>query len=386
MNFLRAGLLSLAVVFIAGCSGGGEELTLDDSEETTIDEVGDAADESGDETPAGDATAADADLPDPSEIELAPVAGCQVQAGELDLTPVWAGQNPGLAVIVSRDSEEIFTTQPAARAASGNGAFSDIDVQVGETYAYSVVAVDLDGNRSEAVPCGSGQLLAQSSEVACGVRISDAGFPEVSWQGVLLVQQVSVLRDGTEIDADVPSPFVDSSAPVEGSSTYSIVVSDSTDQGRETQTIDCGEVTPNVTDIGGTTELAGAIAASDNFPSPFQYVTLEPICPGCSGSAELYLTPGDVDPTVHETDLVWISGSPSNDRGEPWMIDPLTVADTLNDAQRNGSTITYDIDRDTGLIRSWTIDGVGARYECLEVDTRPIDMRTERCASNLFTG
>lgn len=383
MNYLRGGILSLALLVVLGCSGGGDELTVDDSETTTAQE--DESETVADEDTEVDASG-DADLPDPSEIELAPVAGCQVRAGELDLTPVWAGQNPGLAVVVSRDGEELFTTQPASREASGNGAFSDVDVQLGETYVYSVLAVDLDGNRSEAVPCGSGKLLAQRSDVACGVRISDAGFPEISWEGVLLVQEVAVLRDGTEVDADVTSPFVDGSAPTDGPSTYSIVVADSTDQGRETQAIDCGDVTPNVADVGGVTELASAIAASDNFPSPYQYVILEPICPDCSGTAELYLTPGDVDPTVHETEQVWIGGSPSNDRGELWMIDPLIVADALNEAQRNGSTITYDIDRDTGLIRSWTIDGVGARYECLEVDTRPIDMRTERCASNLFTG
>ena len=383
MNYLRAGILSLVVLFVVGCSGGGDELTIDDPE-TPVGESDDTG--AGVDEEADTAATADDELPDPSEIELAPVAGCQVQAGELDLTPVWAGQNQGLAVVVSRDGVELFTTEPATRAATGNGAFSDVDVQLGETYAYSVVTVDLDGNRSEAVPCGSGQLLAQRSDVACGVRISDAGFPEVSWEGVLLVQEVAVLRDGSEVDADVTSPFVDSSAPSDGSSSYSIVVADSTDQGRETQTIDCGEVTLDVADVGGASELANAIAASDNFPSPFQYVVLEPICPDCSGTAELYLTPGDADPTVHETDQVWFDGTPSNDRGERWMIDPLIVAETLEEAQQNGSTITYDIDRDTGLIRSWTIDGVGARYECFEVDTRPIDMRTERCTSNLFTG
>ncbi len=371
MTLFRAVALSLSLTFLAACGGSGSS----DSSENTDSSVTTLADTE------LEATGEDAESAAAVDAELTPISGCFVKASELDLTPVWAGQLPGLAAVVSRDGEEIYTTAAASADSSGNDAFSDVDVELGRSYAYSIQTIDADGNLSEPVACGSGQLLAQSSEIACGIRVSDAGLPEISWQGVLLVQEVAVLRDGTEIDADVNSPFVDTRAPADASSSYSIVVTDATDQGRESQTIECGTATPNVADAAGSFDLAGAIESASNFLSPFQFVVLEPLCSGCSGTVELYLVPGDTD---HVVDQVWIGGSASSERGELWMIDPLAVATRLADAERSGSVVTYDIDIDTGLVRSWTIDGVGARYECFEVDTRPLDMRTRECTANIF--
>ncbi len=311
-----------------------------------------------------------------------PVSGCVVKASEFDLTPVWKGQGAGLAVIVSRDGEAIYTTSPRAADASGDDAFSDVDVEIGTAYSYQVVVVDADGNESEPVSCGSGQLLAQSSDVACGVRVSDVGLPEVSWDGVLLVQQVAVLRDGVEIAADTTTPFVDSEAPPDAVSSYSIAVSDATGQGRVDQTVECGEATPNVAETGGVYDLAGAIEASRSFMSPYQYVRLEPICPGCRGTAELYLTPAAGG--VHVIEQAWVDGVAVDRLDQLWMLDPLTVAATLDEAQRSGSSITFDIDVDTGLVREWTIDGVGARYDCVEIDTAPLESRDRDCTIGIF--
>ncbi len=378
MTLFRAGVVSLSLVLLAACGGDGGS-DADGSVTTATTTTDGDLEANGSEVEAID----DDEVID---AELVPVSGCVVSASEIDLTPVWKGQAPGLAVIVSRDDQPIYTTQPAAADSTGEGAFGDVEVEIGVAYRYSIETVDRDGNRSESVPCGSGQLLAQSSDVACGVRVSDAGLPEVSWEGVLLVQQVAVLRNGDEVGTDATTPFVDINAPVGAASSYSIVVSDSTDQGREEQTIDCGDAAPNVADAGGTVDLAGAIEASNNFLSPFQYVQLEPICPDCASTAELYLVPSSADPTIHAVDKVWIGGTESNDRDEPWMIDPLTVAEVLGEAQRSGSNVTYTIDFDTGLVREWTIDGVGARYLCFEVDTAPLEARSRDCGANIFTG
>ncbi len=365
-------------MLVVSCGGSGSDGSDGENSDSEGAGVG-----GGDELEANGSEAENAEVID---AELVPVSGCLVTASAVDLTPIWKGQVPRLAVIVSRDDQAIYTTQPAGVDFTGDGAFSDVDVELGTAYRYSIETIDSDGNRSEAVPCGSGQLLAQSSDIVCGVRVSDTGLPEVSWDGVLLVQEVAILRNGAEIERDVTAPFVDTGAVVGAASAYSIMVTDSTDQGREEQLVDCGEATPNVADAGGTFDLAGAIAASDNFLSPFQYVQLEPICPGCAASAELYLVPSSPDPTVHTVDQVWIGGTASSERDQLWMIDPLVVAEALDDAQRSGSNITYTIDVDTGLVREWTIDGVGARYVCFEVDTAPLESRARDCGANIFTG
>ncbi len=366
----------MGLLAVASCGGSGSEGSDDDA---TAGDVSTTEVEGGTELVA---EGSDGEPVDPSDVTLAPVTGCFVTASEVDLTPIWAGQAPGLAVIVSRDDTEIYTTQPALSNTTGASAFSDVDVELGKAYAYSVEAIDSTGEKSEPVPCGSGQLLAQSGDIACGLRVSDAGLPEISWQDVLLVQKVAVVRDGTEIETDVTSPFVDTGAPPETISSYAIVVTDSTEQGREPQTIECGEATPNIGDSIGAVDLAGSIEASNNFLSPYQYVKLEPICPACSGTAELYLTPGSEN---HQIEKVWVNGSPSNDLDQPWMIDPLSVASTLSAAEKSGGVITYDIDIDTGLIREWSIDSVGARYLCFEVDTAPLDMRSKECTIGVFT-
>ncbi|MEZ5227696.1 MAG: hypothetical protein R2710_13790 [Acidimicrobiales bacterium] len=374
MKLLRALIVVLGFVLLASCGGdGGSDSAGSD---VTTDE--------GDNEGELDASGSEGE---PVEIvtgELEPVSGCYVTASEVDLTPVWAGQAPGLAVAVSRDDQVIYTTQPADADTNGTGAFSDVDVELGTAYRYSVETIDADGNRSEAMSCGSGQLLAQSGEIACGVRVSDVGLPEVSWDGVLLVQKVTVLRNGTEVGSDVTSPFADIEAPVGAASEYSIVVADSTDQGRAEQTIACGEATPNVAEAGGTFDLAGAIEASDNFPSPYQYVRLQPICPGCDDTIELYLVPSTTEPTGHEVAQAWANGSATDPTGQQWAFDPLDAASVIDEAQRAGAEVTYEIDIDTGLVRSWTIDGVGVKYECVEVDTAPIDMRDRACTVGIF--
>ncbi len=365
-----AGSAIAALLLAVSCSGGSNELTdqLTDDGTTVegLDVTTDAADAEGVEPVIGALT------------------GCVVQASDVSLTPVWRGQNPGMAVVIRRDGAVVYTTDPAPAQPNEEGAFSDVGVKVGVTYNYEVQAVAPDGTETESVSCGAGRLLTPAADLTCGVRISDEGLPEISWDASTIGLSFAVFRDGREIASGATPPFIDQGAPVEVGSEYSITASDSTDQGRPAQSAVCGSATPTLAETGGSLDLAVALDQARSFPSPYQYVVLTPICAGCTGDVELYLKPSPEDPIVHTVAQVWRNGVPAELGNDVWMIDPLVVPSLLVDAQRSGSDITYDIDLGTGLVRSWTIDGVGASYTCLEVDTRPIDLRSTRCEANLL--
>ncbi len=372
----RNGLFTaaLALLVLTGCTGGvdvEDSADGDASASTQVDsgvDVGDGAQQAA--LAAGD---------------LRPLSGCVVRASAIDLTPVWNGQQVGAVIAVSRDGVEIFRTDPISAEDGAQGAFGDVGVEVGATYAYSVQAVADDGTMSEPTSCGSGQLLAPETELSCGVRLSDAGLPEITWDAGLVVQSIAILRDGVEIATGVGSPFVDEGAPIGQAAVYSVVATDTSDQGRAPVTVECGDVTADIQQASSV-DLAVAVDRSLTYLSPFQYVTLTPVCPGCTGTVELYLVPSITDSAIHEVDQVWVNGAPSADRSPNYMVDPLTVASMLVEAEANGQAVVYEVDQATGLVKSWTIDGVGARYQCLEIDTRAIDMRSTRCELNLFIG
>jgi hypothetical protein len=313
------------------------------------------------------------------------LTSCTVKAGEIDLTPIWSGQPAGFAVAVIRDGKEIYRTPPAAEGETGEGAFSDVSVDIGTNYSYSVVAIGPGGTPGASTECGSAELVSDGPALRCSVSLSDSGLPEVRWENALVVQAVAVRRDGIEIATGATSPFIDETGAPQTAASYSILATDTTGQGRPAVSVECGSVAPTGGE-DGSLDLAVAMERSNSFPSPYQYVVLAPVCPGCSGTAELYLVPSTDVPTAHVVDRVWIDGSQSSERGAVWMVDPLTVPALLLEALRAGRQVVYEIDQGTGLVRSWTIDGSGANYQCLEVDTRPIDMRASRCEANLFPG
>lgn len=127
---------------------------------------------------------------------------------------------------------------------------------------------------------------------------------------------------------------------------------------------------------GGTiTQAQGRFAESAVLP--YVYMTVAPICPGCSGEVDLQLSPEGqarvfVPPLAEQTD-------PS----QAGLVDPFVIHRLLLDAEAAGKDVTYSFDPVTGVPVEWTIDGEGARILCLEVDTAPPDLRvTDGCSTD----
>ncbi len=117
--------------------------------------------------------------------------------------------------------------------------------------------------------------------------------------------------------------------------------------------------------------------------APYAYATLTPICDTCDGeTVELYLVPSAENPTTRVVEAWWKNGEPQPlDEIGVWGTDPTTVAGPLVEQGAED----WEVDPDSLLVLSWTVDGVGASLECLELDLSPLEGRSERCgAANLL--
>lgn len=138
---------------------------------------------------------------------------------------------------------------------------------------------------------------------------------------------------------------------------------------------------------GALAELEQAGRSSVEVSGPYAYVTLIPVCEGCGDGvgAQLYLIPSDEDPLVRTLDSLWVDGEPSEPRAEDlWAIDPARVPDRLIRAIGEGRDVRWEIDPITLMVRSWSIDGVGATYSCYQIDTASIERRDKDCYGGLL--
>lgn len=332
---------------------------------------------------------------------------CSVVSDGFALTTVWEAGDPSAPVAVLRDGVEIHLAAPTAVGAETNellnarkaehgepttdkpaddalaveGGFADLTAEANQTHEYSVQSVGADGNRSDPIDCGEGMLDASGVEVSCSVEVDEFGWPVVRWQATGAVRVV-VNRDGSALEPDAvtfSSPHTDRSAPADQQLAYTLTLPGS-------DTIECGQVTLDELPIGSSDLQAAATDNANNYQGPFQYVTFEPICATCENqTVELYLVPDPGSPARHVVETVWVDGVETTFPG-PWLVDPLLVASLLLEAEENGQPTDYSIDPATGIIEQWTIGGEGAMLLCLEVDTRPIEMRDDRCGrSNLLS-
>lgn len=134
-------------------------------------------------------------------------------------------------------------------------------------------------------------------------------------------------------------------------------------------------------------ELAAALEAgqSELLGLPFMYVTAEQDCDGCAERVSLYYVPGPVRASVLVLDRAFVDGG-EVDLGEvdPTLIeDPRLVAEQLVAAAAS-TDVAYSIDPVSGLITRWTVGGDTVTLRCLQVDTRPIDLRSEVCRDSLI--
>ena len=132
-------------------------------------------------------------------------------------------------------------------------------------------------------------------------------------------------------------------------------------------------------------ELAAAFAAAqgDRFGLPYMYVTVDQDCSGCAETMSLYYRPSEGNPSTLTLETAFIDGVAQSDFSavDPSLQagDPRQIAELLD-----GTDAQYGIDPVSGVVASWTIDGDSVTMRCVQVDTRPIDMRTELCENSVI--
>ena len=160
--------------------------------------------------------------------------------------------------------------------------------------------------------------------------------------------------------------------------------SDVTTSSMLTTTSQAGQVAPedSIVEPPATAELDQAIRSAVEVSGPYGYLTVTPICDGCDPGAEvqLYLTPSAADALVRVPTKAWIDGAESTVPDEIWAVDPVAVPELLLAAIDAGQGVDWTIDGSTFLVRSWSIDGIGATYPCYQVDTAPLDLRSKDCS------
>lgn len=147
-----------------------------------------------------------------------------------------------------------------------------------------------------------------------------------------------------------------------------------------------GEPTTASLTAGDTADLEQAIRSSADVNGPYGYVSLEPLCIDCPPDAivQLYLVPSTDDPETRQPEQAWANGEEIGFEGAAWGIDPVDVPQLLLEAIGAGSDVGWTIHPGTFLVDSWTIDGVGARYFCYQVDTASLDLRDRDCYGGML--
>ncbi len=139
----------------------------------------------------------------------------------------------------------------------------------------------------------------------------------------------------------------------------------------------------------GSADLAAALAAGQDiqFSLPFLYLTVDQSCSGCAETVSLYYVPGAVTPSILSLETAFVDGSevpltevdPILQEGDPRL-----VAELLADADAQGTLDSFSIDPVSGLVTSWVVDGNEITLRCLQVDTRPLELRSEVCRDSLI--
>ncbi len=151
---------------------------------------------------------------------------------------------------------------------------------------------------------------------------------------------------------------------------------------------DAGADTTAGPDLGSADLEAALIAGqAEDLKLPFLYITADQDCQGCAETVSLYYVPGP----EKASDLVFSSAFVSGAAVELGAVDstlsdgdPRLVAERLAEADAAGTLDNFSIDPVSGLVTSWTIDGDTVTLRCLQVDTRPIDLRSEVCRDSLI--
>lgn len=135
----------------------------------------------------------------------------------------------------------------------------------------------------------------------------------------------------------------------------------------------------------GSADLDAAFEAgtSDRFSLPFMYLTVDQDCEGCADTMSLYYVPSEAKASILTLSVAYLDGVAQSDFSavDPSLQagDPRRIAEQLADTDAS-----FSIDAVSGAITNWTLDGNTVTMRCLQVDTRPVDMRTELCENSLI--
>lgn len=135
----------------------------------------------------------------------------------------------------------------------------------------------------------------------------------------------------------------------------------------------------------GSAELTAAFEAStgDRFSLPFMYLTVDQDCSGCAETMSLYYVPSEAKASILTLSAAYIDGVVQSDFSavDPSLVagDPRRIAEQLT-----GTDAEFGVDTVSGAVTSWTLDGNSVTLRCVQVDTRPVDMRTEICENSII--
>jgi len=196
--------------------------------------------------------------------------------------------------------------------------------------------------------------------------------------------ETTVDRAEVDDEPDSDSTSTDTTTPLE-EETDAMGEDGGEDEQAPSSTIAGDEAVPGTTlPALGSTELAAALAAStgDAFSLPFMYLTVEQDCADCADTMSLYYVPSEAKPSILTLAGAFVDGVQQPDFS--------AVAESLRNGdprwiaeQLEGADATFGVDPRSGAITTWTLPGESVTIRCLQVDTRPIDMRTELCENSV---
>lgn len=296
---------------------------------------------------------------------------CSVEPSLDSITVSWQGAPPAAEVTVLRNGQSVYTAQ-------GVEAFVDVGLDAETTYEY-MISID-QGATSADQDCGSALLINEVGQPECSVVLDT--FAVITWS--LSAGRAEIFRNSERVIPErgsLSSPFIDTGAPSGLPLEYEVVAVDSSGQGRASKTASCGTVTVEaLPPEQAVLQVAQADALA--YRGPYAYVTIVPVCPECeTEKLDIYYV---YDGTTRVATKSWRGSFETELADEIWYIDPLVVPTMLLEAIANGENVVSSIDPATGLVVQWTVNGRGAILECLEMDTAPLELRTQDCGGSVY--
>lgn len=223
-----------------------------------------------------------------------------------------------------------------------------------------------------ALPAGYSAAIVSGDETITTIRARR--FEVSSTVQTVVVERLSTYAVVQSGEAEL-SRYLDPLAPSKERSYILVALA----EGERALSSDCGSAGSQ--NFGGAGEQVGDVAQGDlanaagvfsnNVIGPYAYLTATAICDGCgSESFQLGMVPGGSYGHEFSPSLDDQTGNASGG-----ILNPFGIYEILSSAEQDGKDVEYIVDPLVGVVVSYTIDGVGAKISCFEVDTAPSDLR-----------